>query len=120
MANIKIQISKLKNQSSTPQTVSGSIDKILVPVVCLRCLRSFQVAMKQLRHVDVTMTLTSSGVFICGLPGGGLPFLLPGCRKRVCRRYIVRSLHPKQQHMHLLLEVKMRYFCNFDDSMDGD
>ena len=30
--------------------------------------------MKQLRHVDVTMTLTSSGVIIRGLPGGGLLF----------------------------------------------
>ena len=84
--NIKIQISKLNIQSSAPQTISGSIDKILVPVACLRCLRSFQAAMKRLRHVDVTMTLISTGVVIRGLPGGGLPFLLPGLRKRVCRR----------------------------------
>ena len=42
--------------------------------------------MKQLRHVDVTMTLTSNGVVIRGLPNGGLSFLLPGRRKRVCRR----------------------------------
>ena len=83
--NIKIQISKLKIQSSAPQTISGSIDKILVPVACLRCLRSFQAPMKRLRHVDVTMTLILSGVVIRGLPGGGLPFLLSGCRKRVCR-----------------------------------
>ena len=41
------------------------------------------------------MSLTSSGVDIRGLPGGGLPFLLPGCQKRVFRRYIVCSLHPK-------------------------
>ena len=33
--------------------------------------------MKRLRHVDVTMTLASSGVDIRGLPGGGLLFLLP-------------------------------------------
>ena len=67
---------------------------MLVPVACLRCLRSFQAAMKRLRHVDVTMTLTSSGVVIRGLPDGGLSFLLPGCRKPVCRRQIVCSLHP--------------------------
>ena len=30
--------------------------------------------MKRLRHVDVTMTLTSSGVVIRGLPGKGLLF----------------------------------------------
>ena len=28
--------------------------------------------MKRLRHVDVTLTLTSSGVVIRGLPGGGV------------------------------------------------
>ena len=51
--------------------------------------------MKRLRHVDVTMTLTSSDVVIRGHPGRGLSFLLPDCRKRVCRQYIVRSLRPK-------------------------
>ena len=51
--------------------------------------------MKRLRHADVTMTLTSSGVVIRGLPGGGLLFLLPDCRKHVCRRLINISLHPK-------------------------
>ena len=35
--------------------------------------------MKRLRHVDATSTLTSSGVVIRGLSGGGLSFLLPGC-----------------------------------------
>ena len=44
--------------------------EILVPVACLRRLRSFRAAMKRLRHVDVTMTLTSSGVDIRGHPGG--------------------------------------------------
>ena len=38
------------------------------------------------RHVDVTMTLTSSGVVIRGLPDGGVSFLLPDNRKRVSRR----------------------------------
>ena len=42
--------------------------------------------MKRLRHVDVTMTLTLSGVVIRGLPDGGLSFLLQDCRKRVSRR----------------------------------
>ena len=48
-------------------------------------LRSFLAAMKRLRHDDVTMTLTSSGGVIGGLPDGGLSFLLTDCRKRVCR-----------------------------------
>ena len=60
--------------------------EILVPVACLRCLRSFQAAMKRLRHVDVTMTLTSTGVVIRGLPDRCLSILLPDCRKHVCRR----------------------------------
>ena len=60
--------------------------EILVLVACLRCLRSFQAAMKRLRHVDVTMTLTSTGVVIRGLPDGCLSILLPDCRKCVCRR----------------------------------
>ena len=57
---------------------------ILVPVAWLRLLRSLRVAMKRLRHVDITMTLTSSGVVILGLPDRGLSFLLPDCRKCVC------------------------------------
>ena len=69
--------------------------EILVSIACPRCLRSFQAPMKRLRHVDVTMTLTSSGVVIRSLPDGGLSFLLPGCLKRVCRRKIASSLHPK-------------------------
>ena len=39
-----------------------------------------------LRHVDAIMTLNSSGVVIRGIPGRGLSFLLPECRKRVWRR----------------------------------
>ena len=39
--------------------------------------------MKRLRHVDVTMTLTSNDVVIGDLPNRGLSFLLPGQRKRV-------------------------------------
>ena len=52
--------------------------------------RKFQADMKRLRHVDVTMTLTSSGVVIRALPYGGLSFLMPDCQKRVSRRHIVR------------------------------
>ena len=51
--------------------------------------------MKRLRHDDVTMTLTSSGVVIRGLPDRGLSFLLPDCQMRVCRPYVGRSLRPK-------------------------
>ena len=53
--------------------------------------------MNRLRHVDVTLALTSSGVVFRRLPGGGLLFLLPDCRKHVCRRQIDRLLHPKQR-----------------------
>ena len=51
--------------------------------------------MKRLRHFDVTMTLTSTGVVIHGLSDQGLSFLLPDCPKRICRRSIVCSLHLK-------------------------
>ena len=84
--NIKIQISKLKNQFSALRRFLALKTEILVPVACLRRLRSFRAAMKRLRHVDVTITLTSSAVVIRGLPDGGLSFLLPDCRKRVSRR----------------------------------
>ena len=93
-------------------------------VACPWCLRSFQAAMKRLRHVDVTMTLTSSGVVIRSLPDGGLSFLLPGCLKRVCRRKIVFSLHPKL-HGTSATRVpasisKNAAFLLFVDSLDGD
>ena len=60
--------------------------EILVPVACRRHIRSFQVAMKRLRHADVPMSLTSSGVVVRGLPDRSLSFLLPDYQKRVCRR----------------------------------
>ena len=31
-------------------------------------------------HVDVTLTITSSGVVVRDLPNGGLSFLLPECQ----------------------------------------
>ena len=43
--------------------------------------------MKRFRHVDVTMTLTSRGVVIRGLPDVGLSCLVPDRRKCVSRRY---------------------------------
>ena len=76
-------MSKFKNQSSAPQTISGSMDGNFCTCACLRCLRSLQAAMKRLCHVNVIMTLTSSGAVIRGLPDGALSFSLPGCRKRV-------------------------------------
>ena len=73
--------------------------------------------MKRLRHVDVTMTLTSSGVVIRCLPGGGLSFLLPDCWKNVFADdklivHYIQNYVARQQYVYLLLEVQMRYFCN--------
>ena len=80
--------------------------------------------MERLRHVDVTMTLTSSGVVIRSLPDGCLSFLLPGCRKRVCRRLIVNSLHPKLRGKSATRVPASRrqsvVFLSFVDSLDGD
>ena len=72
--------------------------------------------MKQLRHVEFTMTLISSGVIISGLPGRGLSFLLPGCQNvfadnNVFVHYSQNCL-ARQQHVYLLQEVIRRYFCN--------
>ena len=85
-SHIKIQISKLKNQWCIPQTISDSIDGNLRTCCMSKTFKKFPNPMKRLRHVDVTMTLTSSSVVIRGLPGGGLLFLLPDCRKHVFRR----------------------------------
>ena len=89
---------------------------LLVPVECVRCLRSFQAAMKWLRHVDVTMTLTSSGVIIRDLPGGGLSSLCQAVQKvfaddKLFVHYIQNCV-ARQQHVYLLQEVKTRYSCN--------
>ena len=80
--------------------------------------------MKRLRHVDVTMNLISSGVVIRGLPGGGLPFYCQAVEHvfaddKLFVHYI-QNCEARQQHVHLLQEVKTRYFCNFVDSMGGD
>ena len=76
--NIKILISKLKNQSSATKTISGSVDGNSFTCCMSKVFKKFPSGLERLRHVDVTMTLTSSGVVIRGLPGGGLSFLLPG------------------------------------------
>ena len=71
--------------------------------------------MKRLHHVDVTMSLTSSGVVIGGLPGKGLSFLLPDCRNmftddKLIVHYI-QNYVARQQHVHLLQNVKTLYLC---------
>ena len=69
--------------------------EIIVPVALYKVFKKFPSGHVAKRQFDVILTLTSSGVAIRGLPDGGLSVLMPGCRKRVCRRYIVFSLHPK-------------------------
>ena len=92
----KYQNSNFKTQKSVkrPQMIFGSIDghsrTCCMSNAFTKFPRSFQAAMKRLRHAGVTMALTSSGVVIRGLPDGGLSFLLPDCRKRVSRLYIFR------------------------------
>ena len=77
--------------------------------------------MKRLRYVDVTMALTSSGVVIRGIPGGGLSFLLPDCRTddKLFVDYIQNDV-TRQQHVYLLQGVQTWYFSNLIDSLDGD
>ena len=63
--NLKISVAPLRRFLAV-------YTEILVPVACLRRLRSFPAPMERLRHVDVTMTLISSGVVVRGLPDRGL------------------------------------------------
>ena len=72
--------------------------------------------MKRLRHVDITMTLTSSGVVICGLPDGGLSFYCQTIENvfvddKLFDHYIQNCV-ARQQPVYLLQEVQTRYFCN--------
>ena len=72
--------------------------------------------MKQLRHVDVTMTLTSSGVVIYGLPSGVCHFYCQSVKNvfaddKLIVHYI-QNYVARQQHGHLLREVQTLYFCN--------
>ena len=72
--------------------------------------------MKRLRHIDVNMTLTSSGVVIRGLSDGGLPFYCQAVENvfagdNVFVHY-VQNCVTRQQHVYLSQEVKTRYFCD--------
>ena len=72
--------------------------------------------MKRLRHVDVTMTLTSSGVFIL--------FSIPEVCSFYCQTvenmfaddklifHYIQNYVARQQHVHLLQNVQTLYFCN--------
>ena len=72
--------------------------------------------MKQLRHVDVTMTLTSNGVVIRGLPNGDLSFLLHAVENVFADDnlfvHYIQNCVLRQQHVYLLQDIKTRYFCN--------
>ena len=70
--------------------------------------------MKRLRHVDVTMSLTSSGVvaslteachFYCQAVGNVF------ADDNLFVHYFQNCL-ARQQHVYMLPEVKTRYFCN--------
>ena len=69
----------------------------------------------RLRHDDVTMTLTSSGVVIFGLPDGGLSFYCKSVENVFeddkLFVYYIQNCVARQQHMCLLQEVKTKYFC---------
>ena len=71
--------------------------------------------MKRLRHVDVTMTLISSGVVIRGFPDRGLSFYCQAVENvfaddKLFVHYI-KNCVARQQRMYLLQEVKTRYSC---------
>ena len=70
--------------------------------------------MKRLRHVDVIMTLTSTGVVIRGLPDGCLSILLPDCRNMFADDklfvHYIQNCVARQQHVHLLQDVKNTVF----------
>ena len=72
--------------------------------------------MKWIRHVDVTMTLTSSGVVIRGLPGGGLQFHCQAVENVFADDtffvHYIQNCVARQQHVYLLQEVKTKYLCN--------
>ena len=73
--------------------------------------------MKRLRHVDVTMTRTSNGVVIRGLPNGGLLFFYRQAVENVFADdklfvHCIQNCVLRQQYAYLFQDVKMRYFCN--------
>ena len=72
--------------------------------------------MKRLRHVDVTMTLTSSCAVIRGLPGGGLLFYCQTVENMFADDklifHYIQNYVARQQHVHLLQNVQKLHFCN--------
>ena len=72
--------------------------------------------MKRLCHVDVTLTLTSSGIDIRGLPCGGLFFYCQTVENMFADDkiivYYIQNYVTRQQHVHLLQNVQTLYFCN--------
>ena len=62
--------------------------------------------MKRLRHVDVTMTLTSNGVVIHGLPNGGLSFYCQAVENVFADDklfvHCIQNCVLRQQHVYLI------------------
>ena len=89
--------------------------EIIVSVASLRNLRSFQAAMKRLRHVDVTITQTSNGVVI-RTPQRRLVFYHQAVENVFADdKFFVHCIQNcvlRQQHVYLFQDVKTRYFCN--------
>ena len=72
--------------------------------------------MKGLRHVDVTMTLTSSGVLsvvslteVCHFYCQTVENMLADDKLIV---HYIQNYVARQQHVHLLQNVQRLYFCN--------
>ena len=72
--------------------------------------------MKRLRHVDVTMTLTSNGVVnsvsqteACHFYRQAVENVFAGDKLFVHR---IQNCVLRQQHVYLFQNVKTRYFCN--------
>ena len=68
--------------------------------------------MKRLRHIDVTMTRTSNGVVIRGLPSGGLQAVENVFADDKLFVHCIQNCVLRQQHVYLFQDVKTRYFCN--------
>ena len=60
--------------------------------------------MNRLRHVDVTLTLTSSGVVIRGFPNGGLSFYVLADDKSFV--HYIQNYVACQQYVYQLQEVQ--------------
>ena len=96
--------------------ISGSLDGNSRIFCMSKVFKKFQAAMRRLRHIDVTMTLTSSGVVIRSLPDGGLSFYCKAVGNvfaddNVFVHY-VQNCVTRLQHVYLRQEVKTWYFCN--------